>query len=113
MTALSHLFIHVSDLSRTRQFYVGQLGLSVLAEENGYLRIGGDNGFHMGVEERGPAEIGAAGIEIVIRVDDVDSVFEHLSADGVRFVSPPQDMPWGMRHAWLTDPDGYHLSIYT
>jgi catechol 2,3-dioxygenase-like lactoylglutathione lyase family enzyme len=113
MSALSHLFIHVSDLSQTRRFYVDQLGLSVLMEEDGYLRIGGDDGFHMGMEARGPAEIGAAGIEIVIRVDDVDAAYGALSAEGVRFAGPPADTPWGRRHAWLTDPDGYRLSIYS
>jgi hypothetical protein len=30
-----------------------------------------------------------------------------------RFATAPQDMPWGMRHAWLEDPDGYRLSMYS
>jgi catechol 2,3-dioxygenase-like lactoylglutathione lyase family enzyme len=113
VSALSHLFVHVSDLARTRRFYVERLGLSVLTEEDGYLRIGGNDGFHMGVEERGADEVGAVGIEIEVRVPDVDQTYREMSEDGVAFESPPADMPWGARHAWLRDPDGYRLSIYS
>lgn len=111
MTAYSHLFVHVSSLERTRAFYVGQLGLEVLLERPGYVRIGGRDGFHIGFEERAAALIGSAGIEIVIRVDDVDVAYQRLRGLGVTFDTPPEDQPWGARHAWLHDPDGYPLSI--
>jgi catechol 2,3-dioxygenase-like lactoylglutathione lyase family enzyme len=113
VTELSHLFVHVSDLSKSKQFYVDQLELAVLMEEPGYLRVGGGDGFHLGLEVRGRDEIGAAGIEIEIRVEDVDAAYDRLSAAGIAFSGPPEDMPWGARHAWLTDPDGYRLSIYS
>ena len=88
---------------------MGQLGLEVLLERPGYVRIGGGDGFHMGFEEGRAAQIGSAGIEIVIRVDDVDEAYG--GAAGVVFDSAPEDQPWGARHAWLHDPDGYPLSI--
>ena len=113
MTSLSHLFVHVSDLARSRRFYADQLGLEVLAAEDGYLRIGGHDGFSMGMEERDAEDVGAAGIEIVIRVPDVDTAYSTLVAAGLSFAAPPADMPWGARHAWLKDPDGYRLSIYS
>jgi catechol 2,3-dioxygenase-like lactoylglutathione lyase family enzyme len=113
MTRLSHLFVHVSDLARSRRFYVDELGLSVLMEEERYLRLGGSGGFHMGIEERDPGEVGSVGIEIVIQVRDVDALYEVLMGLGHRFEAEPADMPWGARHAWLTDPDGYRLSIYS
>jgi catechol 2,3-dioxygenase-like lactoylglutathione lyase family enzyme len=110
---LSHLFVNVSDLERARRFYVEMLRLVPLVEEPGYLRVGGGHGFHIGMEEGEPAEIGAKGIEIVVEVDDVDQRYEELTAKGVRFSSPPADQEWGARHAWLLDPDGYRLSIYS
>lgn len=114
MTALSHLFVHVSDLARTRAFYVDRIGLEVLMEHPGYLRLGGGGGFHLGLEERADAAvIGAAGIELVIRVPDVDAAYRELTAVGVVFDEAPADMPWGARHVWLTDPDGYRLSLYS
>ena len=110
---LSHLFIVVTDLARTREFYVGSLGLEVLVDEPGYLRVGRRGGFHLGIEEGEPARVGATGIEIVVEVDDVDSRYRELIAAGVTFDGPPEDQPWGARHAWLNDPDGYRLSIFT
>jgi uncharacterized glyoxalase superfamily protein PhnB len=56
-------------------------------------------GFPMGVEERGPGEIRAAGIEIVTRVDNVVAACDALTTDGVRFAAPPDDTPWGVRQA--------------
>ena len=37
---------------------------------------------------------------------DVDRTYLELLARGARPVSPPQDMPWGQRTAFFTDPDG-------
>lgn len=112
MTALSHLFVHVTSLEATRHFYVDFLGLEVLVDEDGYLRLGGGDGFHIGFEEREWADVGAPGIEIAIRVDDVDETYRRLRAEGLD-VARPEDQEWGARHAWLRDPDGYRLSLYT
>jgi catechol 2,3-dioxygenase-like lactoylglutathione lyase family enzyme len=113
--SLSHLFLGVRSLRRTKAFYVDGLGLALLvgsgADGSGYMRLGGGDGFTIGVEERPSDEVGAAGIEIVVRVDDVDATYRQLQAVGVGFESAPADQEWGMRHAWLRDPDGYRISI--
>lgn len=109
---LTHLFMRVLDLDRTRTFYVDMLGLDLLAEYPGYLRVG-DERFHVGIEEGVSEEIGAPGIELTIQVDDVDAAFARLRDQGVDVTSEPADMSWGARHAWLRDPDGYTLSIYS
>jgi catechol 2,3-dioxygenase-like lactoylglutathione lyase family enzyme len=110
-TRLSHLFVHVASLAASRRFYVELLGLELLMEEPGYLRIGNPDGWHMGMEEAEP--IGADGIELVIRVPDVDLAHARLTAAGVTFETSPIDTEWGHRHAWLRDPSGYRLSIYS
>lgn len=107
-----HLFIHVHDLKRTRRFYVDLLGMDLLAEENGYLKVGGDDGFAIGVEQRPGSEVGASGVEIVIQVDDVDGLAADLRQAGID-ITAPADQSWGARHAWFHDPDGYRLSIYS
>ena len=112
MTHLSHLFVHVTSLEATRHFYVDFLGLELLREEEGYLRVGGGDGFHIGFEERDWADVGAPGIEISIRVDDVDEVYRRLRAEHLD-VGRPDDQEWGARTAWLRDPDGYRLSIWS
>jgi catechol 2,3-dioxygenase-like lactoylglutathione lyase family enzyme len=108
---LSHLFVHVVSLDDSRHFYVELLGLEVLLEEPGYLRVGNADGWHIGMEEAQP--IGAEGIELVIRVTDVDTAYARLTDAGVTFESAPIDTDWGARHAWLRDPSGYRLSIYS
>ena len=108
---LSHLFVHVTDLAASRVFYVELLGLRVLLEEPGYLRVGGEGGFHIGMEE--DPDVGSQGIEIVVEVPDVDATFRRLEGRGIAFDGPPADMPWGARHVWLRDPSSYRLSLYS
>lgn len=107
-----HLFMRVSDLRRSRAFYVEALGLRVLLEQDGYIRVGGPSGFHIGIEE-GADTAASRTIEIQLQVDDVDRCYRQLLSSGVRFSAPPADMPWGARHAFLDDPDGQPLSIFT
>ncbi len=108
----SHCFLHVTDLERTRAFYVDRLGVEVLTESPGYLRLGGGGGFHIGVEQRAASEVGAPGIELELQVSDVDALATTLRQAGVS-VTEPSDQEWGARHAWLHDPDGYRLSIWS
>ena len=104
----------VTDLAVTRHFYVELLGLEVLADEGGYLRLGSSHGgFTIGMEERAADEVGAPGIEIDIQVDDVDAAYARLLAAGVRTIGPPAEMDWGGRHLFLTDHDGYRLSLFS
>lgn len=113
--SLSHVFVHVRSLADSHRFYVESLGLEVLdgGPDAGYMRLGGGGGFTMGIEERPGEEVGSIGLEIVIAVDDVDRRYAELVAQGVSFDLPPADQEWGARHAWLRDPSGYRLSIYS
>lgn len=78
----------VSDLERQRHLFVDILGLSVLAEYPGYLRIGGREGFHVGMEQGNPGPPNA--MEITIQVDDVDQMYERLVEAGVEVEGPPR-----------------------
>ena len=109
-SSLSHLFLPVRSLDEARRLYVDLLGLEVLVDEGGYVRIGGNGGFHMGVEAEPSGDVKPP--DLVIRVDDVDGMVARLRANGVE-VSDPEDQPWGARHAWLHDADGRPISIYT
>ena len=116
-TSLSHLFVHVTSLRASRRFYVERLGLELLdgtgEDGSGYMRLGGGGGFAVGMEERGPAEVGAPGVELVLEVADVDTEFDRLQQLGVAFEASPTDQAWGARHCWLRDPDGYRISLYS
>lgn len=43
---------------------------------------------------------------LMLRVDDVDAAFRRLSAQGIRFLTPPTTWPWGARSVHFRDPDG-------
>ena len=53
-----------------------------------------------------------ANIAFCLEVDDVDEEHARLTADGVEFVQPPQDNPWGDRSAIAVDPSGIKVYIY-
>ena len=109
-TSLSHIFMLVSDLDAQRRLFVEVLGLSVLAEYPGYVRVGGSDGFNIGMEQGEPGPPNS--VEITIRVDDVDETYLRLMEAGVEVEAPPQDQDWGARHAWFRDGDGRRMSIY-
>lgn len=109
--ALSHLFMLVRDLAAARRFWVEDIGLRVLQEEHGYLQVGGVDGFPIGMEQGEPGPANAT--EICVRVADVDEACRRLVERGVAVAGPPADQEWGARHAWLTDPDGRRMSIFS
>jgi lactoylglutathione lyase len=39
-------------------------------------------------------------------VEDVDAAYKALKAEGVTFLRPPTNQPWGMRTAHFADPEG-------
>jgi catechol 2,3-dioxygenase-like lactoylglutathione lyase family enzyme len=46
----------------------------------------------------------------IFRVDDVDTVYQSLIAQGLT-PAPPQNGSWGERYFHLTDPNGHELSF--
>ncbi len=45
-------------------------------------------------------------------VDDVDAVYQALTAKGVTFIKPPKDQVWGRRTAYFADPEGHLWELY-
>jgi lactoylglutathione lyase len=49
---------------------------------------------------------------LIIEVKDMDAVVQQFKSQGVRFVLEPQNFPaWGMRGAYLRDPDGNLIEL--
>lgn len=54
------------------------------------------------------------GFVVVVDVSDVDAAFERLKTAGIDAVAPPKDQPdWGMRTAYVRDPDGNLFELYS
>ena len=108
---LSHVFMVVSDLEAQRRLLVDVVGLRVLLDEGDYVRIGGEDGFHLGLEQ-GTRRSAGDGLEINIQVDDVDEVHRRLVEAGISVEGPPEEQEWGGRHVWFRDVDGRRMSVF-
>lgn len=44
---------------------------------------------------------------------DVEAEFERLTALGIEFIEPPTDRPWLWRQAYLLDPNGNKICLFS
>lgn len=106
--------IFPADLDRTVAFYE-RLGFTVDGRSEGppryaALRLGS---VRIGAAESAPVDPGLrgvpAGTEIVIEVEDVQSVRDAVVATGITPTEDLVERPWGLTDVRFTDPDGYYL----
>lgn len=122
MHTLSQVYLLVSDLGRSVDFYSESLEFDRL--EHGETSATFDTGHcHLVVEEdfdeatlaefglSPPPEDRGSGAILVITVDDVDAVYERASSTGAETLIEPRDVDWGRRLFLVRDPDGYVLEI--
>jgi len=103
---------HVSDLSRSTDFYEMVLGLNKKYAFSTYV------GFECGSVEIGlipdPDRKSTAGSDspsVQLLVDDIDNVYTALKSRGVRFIKELHEETWGGKQATFRDPDGHILEI--
>ena len=113
---MNHLLAYVRDVSRSLEFYVGQLGFKPF--ELGlpdYATVVDPEGETTICIHRGSAERPTTGKDrawLYIELEDLDTICKKLARRRVEFEQMPRDMPWGWRHAYLLDPDGQLVSFY-
>lgn len=128
---LSNIRLLVNDFDKCFKFYAEQLGLKVT-----WGKIGGDYAsFDIGIKssEMGlsifksdlmAAAIGNSDkslpvdnrekIAIILKVDNVDTTFQNLSAKNISFINEPTDMTgWGIRAAHFRDPENNLIEIWS
>jgi lactoylglutathione lyase len=87
--------------------------------EPGYIGLRRDGGEIAVVTRDWPAQQYSAAVgdgvrfEMFVYVEDVDSHVERLRERGSYILSEPDDMPWGERVAYVTDPDGNPVGLAT
>ena len=120
MTLRLELF--VDDLSASRDFYTHILNFTAdEAHADGYtpLRQGAvvlslNLRSHLSDDhpiQAKPGEGVGRGIEIVLEVDDIDTLYAHVQAQDWPISSPLQEQPWRLRDFRLVDPDGYYWRL--
>ncbi len=109
----SRVLLRPADLARSRAFYEEVLGLRIAREYGAGGRVTGVvyflGGGHLELVTgaQGPAGEGAV---LWLQVADVDAEWARL-AGRVDEVAEPETKPWGLREAWLADPDGNRIVL--
>jgi catechol 2,3-dioxygenase-like lactoylglutathione lyase family enzyme len=116
------LFV-VSDIERSRSFYVDVLGADLYREYGGtsvvlrflgnwlLLVTGGEP-----TEDKPmitfapPADPDRVSTEVTIRVPDCQAAYDTLRSRGAEFLTPPVNHGWEIR-AFFRDPDGHLFEI--
>jgi predicted enzyme related to lactoylglutathione lyase len=106
----------VSDRARSVAWYTQNLGLDVIEDDGEWVTVGrkGENGtLHLcTISEFDPAfplEPGESGIQFDL-AGDFRTSCAALRANGVQFVTPPTERPWGW-YAKVVDPDGNEIRL--
>ncbi len=121
MRGLRHLALKVTDLGRSRAFYEGLFGMTVVWEpdaENVYLSSGADNlALHqVGADERAsyrsqPAQFLDHLGFIMDGVEAVDALFRIVEQRQVPVVKPPKRHRDGSYSFYVADPDGNVVQV--
>jgi catechol 2,3-dioxygenase-like lactoylglutathione lyase family enzyme len=121
--ALTHIWLLVDDMQLALSFYHDILGLEVLNNLGEYVELEVNEQFILSLFERSALQAGEPGIAInpvrgqratlAFEVETLDEFCESLRAKGVKFASNEADhREWGLRTAFLHDPDGNLLCLY-
>lgn len=111
MATLSYITLLVDDVDSVKDWYVRHLGLSVSWESADFVLLAGDGadlGLHHGSPLSEPEKV-----QLHFSVADVDADYERLTAEGLTFYKRPETKPWGHRTAYLSDPAGHTVELYT
>jgi catechol 2,3-dioxygenase-like lactoylglutathione lyase family enzyme len=111
MMKFDHLNLPVSNLERSRDWWVSTLGLTVEFEvaNTRTVALNDGEGFAIFLQEKPNAS--ANGVALWFQVDDVDAIHIAWTARGVRFTHGPQKNFWGYGPE-LADPDGYVIRLW-
>jgi predicted enzyme related to lactoylglutathione lyase len=112
----SRVIVYARDFGRTVAWYDDVLGLARYREFGSGGRITGvvyflGAGF---LEVSSHCEgFGAAdgSVRLWLQVRDVDAESARLAAAGATVLEAPADRPWGLREAWVADPDGLRVCL--
>ena len=118
---LATMFITVRRVARSRDFYSGVLGGTVVMEENPCIVKLSNSWIIM--NPGGPPTPDKPGISVVdyepgdttsiflnLRVADIHACYEDWSSKGAEFVTPPMDRGAEIR-CYMRDPDGYLIEV--
>jgi catechol 2,3-dioxygenase-like lactoylglutathione lyase family enzyme len=105
MARVTHLVLPVSNVQKSREWYVNKLGFAPERELDEAVGIKDQSGLTIFLVKTTDPLAGQK-ITLTIQVANVDTTHQELSTDGVNFASAPKRQFWGYG-AEVLDPDGY------
>ena len=111
---LNQVTVPAFDLSASIGFYE-TLGLRLIVRSDTYARFecpDGDATFSLSKRET-LLPAGSEGVHVYFECDDLDARVAALKARGLAFDQDPEDMRWLWREAWLPDPAGNLICLYS
>lgn len=112
---LAMTMLGVSDIERSRTFYVDTLGFAERMRIADYviLDAGGSAICLSGpLGKKAAGSTTAAPVELVLGVESVNAAYERLSGRGVTFETTPHELDGTNHVAHFRDPDGHLFSLY-
>jgi predicted enzyme related to lactoylglutathione lyase len=110
----SRMMIYVSDLKRSVAFYT-MLGLTVTTQDHEVARLadGGVTTLVLHAREH-DWEVVSRGCRLYFAAADAAETVERLMAahPEATVLDPVRRRPWGRRHGYILDPDGWEISIF-
>ncbi|MBW3546805.1 MAG: VOC family protein [Actinobacteria bacterium] len=109
----SRVLLRPVDLERSLAFYGETLGLATYrefgaGEGRGVVFFTGGGFLEVSGRASGPA---GPNVALWLQVRDLDVVHPDLVGRGVTVLRPPMLEPWGLREAWIADPDGVRIAL--
>src|SRR6266508_3925525 len=115
---LAELFLFVSDLQASKDFYLDKLKFRASVEGKDFIVLDA-GGSRILLHDSAGETFQTGDVAFEFRVDDVDRLHRELSRQGVRFQRVPFEVshegdPWSpRREARVRDPDGYGPTIFS
>jgi catechol 2,3-dioxygenase-like lactoylglutathione lyase family enzyme len=118
--SMNHAMIYSRDVARSLPFYRDLLGFELLevyraGESPVYARLrvpGSESTIALHAVEPGQ-DLQPGAVRLYFEVNGLAAYCRKLEKAGAVFSKPPALMPWGWRHAYLDDPDGHEISLYS
>lgn len=114
--------IITDKFQETKEFYTQYLNFGVSFENDFYLLLHTSNhqaelSFlkpnHPSQNPMFHAPFSGQGIYLTIEMDNVDELYEELSAKDIEIHVTLRDEPWGDRHFTIVDPNGISIDLVT
>ncbi|MEM9942632.1 MAG: VOC family protein [Planctomycetota bacterium] len=121
-----HLTIIVEDIQKTREFYVGILGMTEVTRpefdfdgawfQTGSVQIhvtlADANSGLAGWGDRRVVKV-SRGHHFAFEVASLEQAFESLKSDGIKIADGPKVRPDGVKQLYIRDPDGHLVELFS